>query len=97
MYGMNNSGNLFSDELTNGLIDEAGFNQSKYQITAYCKFALDGSTLVVIYYVDDCAYLYTSEAIEKWFVNKIEKIFHMDILEYSHRFMSVNISQLKNH
>ena len=26
-YGMNNTGNLFDDELTNWMIDEVGFNQ----------------------------------------------------------------------
>ena len=31
MYGMTNSRNLFADKLTNWLIDEAAFDQSKYQ------------------------------------------------------------------
>ena len=33
MYGMTNSGKLFADELTNCLIDEAGFNQPKCKIS----------------------------------------------------------------
>ena len=43
IYGMNNSGKLFGDELTNWLIYEAGFKQSQYQMTIYYKYAPDGS------------------------------------------------------
>ena len=32
MYGMTNYGKLFDDELTNGIIDESGFNQSKEKL-----------------------------------------------------------------
>ena len=35
MYGMNNCGNLFADELTNFLIDEAGLKQPQCQISMY--------------------------------------------------------------
>ena len=35
MYGMTNYGKLFADELTNWLIDEAGFNQSKCQMSVH--------------------------------------------------------------
>ena len=61
MYGINNSGNLFDYELTNWLIYEAGFNQSKYQISVYYKYAPDGSRLFLLSYVDACVYCYTSE------------------------------------
>ena len=53
---MTNSGNIFSGELTNCLINEAGFNQSKCQISEYYKYTQDGSKLVVLYYVDDFVY-----------------------------------------
>ena len=53
MYIFSNSGKLFVDELTNWLIYEAGFNQSKCQISVYYKYAPDGFRLVVLYYVDD--------------------------------------------
>ena len=33
MYGMTNSGKLFSGELSNWLIDESGFNHSKCQMS----------------------------------------------------------------
>ena len=42
MYGMNNSGKLFDDELTEWLL-EAGFIQSQCQMSIYYKYAPDGS------------------------------------------------------
>ena len=61
---MNNSGKSFSDELTEWLI-EAGFIQYKCQMSIYYKYTLDGTTIVVLYYVYDCVYCYTSEALVK--------------------------------
>ena len=61
MYGITNSGKLFADEITNLMIDEAGINQSKFQMYVYYKYAPDGSKLVVLSYVDECVYWYTSE------------------------------------
>ena len=43
------------------MIDEAGFNQSKFQMYLYFKYAPDGSKLVVLSYTDDCVYWYKSE------------------------------------
>ena len=57
---MTNFGKLFADELTNWLIDESDLNQSKCKVSVYYKYAPDGSKLVVLYYVDDCVYWYTS-------------------------------------
>ena len=42
MYGINNSGELFADELTEWLL-EAGFIQSQCQMSIYYKYAPDGS------------------------------------------------------
>ena len=72
MYGMTNNGKLFADELTNYLIYEAGFNQYKCQMYVYYKYAPDGSKLVVLYYVDECVYWYTSKELENWFLNTLE-------------------------
>ena len=47
MYGMNNSGNLFADELTKWLL-EAGFIQSQCQISIYYKYAPYGSNIVLM-------------------------------------------------
>ena len=55
MYGMTNSGKLFADELTEWLL-EAGFIQSKFQMSIYYKYAPDGSKIVVLSYVDDFVY-----------------------------------------
>ena len=41
MYGMTNSGKLFSDEFTECLL-EAGLIQSQYQMYNYYKYAPDG-------------------------------------------------------
>ena len=56
---MNNSWKLFSDELTEWLF-EAGFIQSQCQMSIYYNYALDGSKIVVLSYVDDCVYWYTN-------------------------------------
>ena len=58
MYGMTNSGKLFSDEMTEWLIKE-GFIQSQCQMSIYYKYAPDGSKIFVLSYVDDFVYWYT--------------------------------------
>ena len=65
MYGMTNSGNLFSDQLTGLLMSESGLKQSHY------KYAQDGTKIVVLSYIDYCVYWYTSEALGKWFVDTL--------------------------
>ena len=62
MYGMTNSGKLFSDDLTEWLIEE-GFMQSQCHMFIYYKYTTDGSNIVVLTYVDDCVYWYTNEYI----------------------------------
>ena len=71
MYGMNNPGKSFDDGITNWLIYEAGFNQSKCQMCVYYKYATDGSRLVVLSYADDCVYWYIYEEIVNWFVDTL--------------------------
>ena len=95
MYGMNNSGKLFSAELTEWLL-EAGFIQSQCQMSIYYKYAPYKSNCFLSY-VDDCVYWYTSEAIRKWFVDTLGKIFHVNFLGFAHWFMSIIISQMKDH
>ena len=41
--------------------------------------------------------LVCSEALGKWFVDNLGKIFHVNFLGYAHCFMSVRISQMKDH
>ena len=79
MYGMTNSGNLFADELIEWLL-EAGFIQSKCQMSIYYKYAQYGSKIVVLSYVDDCVYWYYYEALGKWFVDTLGKRFHVNFL-----------------
>ena len=93
---MTNSGKLFEDELIEWLI-EAGFIQSQFKMSIYYKYTPDGSNFFVLSYVDDCVYWYTNEDPGKWFVDTLGKRFHVNFLEYSHWFMSIRISQLKDH
>ena len=86
MYGMTNSGKLFSDELTEWLL-EAGFIKSKCQMSIYYKYAPDGSEIVVLSYVDDCVYWYTNEYLGKWFVDTLGNRFHVNFLGYEHWFV----------
>ena len=45
MYDMTNSGKLFSDELTEWLL-EAGFIQYQCQMSVYYKYAPDGAKIL---------------------------------------------------
>ena len=63
----------------------------------YYRYAPYGSKIVVLSYVDECVYWYTSEALGKWFVDALGKIFHVNFLRYSHWFMSIIISKIKYH
>ena len=49
------------------------------------------------YYVDDCVYWYTSEALVKWFVDALGKIFRVKLLVYAHWFISIRIYQMRYH
>ena len=55
MYGMNNSGKLFSDELIEWLL-EVVFIQSQCQMSIYYKYAPYGTKIIVLFYVDDVVY-----------------------------------------
>ena len=96
MYGITNFGKLFDNDLTYCLL-EPGFIQSKYQMSIYYKYAPDGKNIVVLYYVYNFFYWYTSEAIRKCFVDTLGHIFHVNFLGYAHRFMSIRIYQMKDH
>ena len=93
---MTNYGKLFADELTEWLI-EAGLIQSQCQMYIYYKYAPDGLKNVVLSYIDDCVYWYKNEDLGKWFVDTLRNIFHVNFLGYAHWFMSIRISQLKDH
>ena len=96
MYGMTNSEKLFSDELKEWLL-EAGFILSQCQMSIYYKYALYGAIIVVLSYVYDCVYWYTYEYLGKYFVDTLGNMFHVKFLGYSHWFMSIGISQIRDH
>ena len=52
---------------------------------------------VVLYYVDDCVYWYVSEALREWFVDTLGTRLHVNFLGFSHSFMSISISHLRDH
>ena len=51
------------------------------------KYARDGSKNFALSYVDDCVYWYTNKDIGKWFVDTLEKRYHVNFLGYAHWFM----------
>ena len=71
IYGMIHYIIFFSEEINNWLIDVEGFKQWQCKISIYYKYAPYGSKLVVLTYVDDCVFRYTSKEVGKWSVNKI--------------------------
>ena len=95
LYGMTNSGKLFVDALTEWTI-EAGFIKTQCQMSIYYKYAPDGTKIIVLFYVGDCVYEYISEALVKWFVENLGKIFYVNFLGYAHWFMAIRISQTKD-
>ena len=66
-------------------------------MSIYYKYAPDGSKFFVLSYVDDFVYWYTNEDIGKWFVDTLGKRFHVNLLGYAHWFMSIRMSQLRDH
>ena len=66
-------------------------------MSIYYNYAPYGKSIFVLSYVDDCVYWYTSEAIGKWFVGDLGKIFHVKFFGYEHWFMSIRISHMKDH
>ena len=63
----------------------------------YQKYSPDGSKLVVLSYVGDCAYWYTYEELGKWFVDTLVKRFHVSFLGSAYWFMSIRISKLQHY
>ena len=96
MYGVNNSGNFFARELTKYLF-EAGFFQSQRQMSIYYKYEPDETKIVVLSYVDNFLFWYTSEDFRKWFVDALGNRLHVKYLGYAHWFMSIIISHMRYH
>ena len=66
-------------------------------MSIYYNYALDGSKIVVLSYVDDCDYWCTNEALWKWFVGALGKVLYVNFLGYAYWFISIRISQMKDH
>ena len=96
MCGMNKSEKLFADELIEWLI-EAVFIQYQFQMSVYHKNAPYVTNIVVLYYVGNFVYWYKYETLVKWFVYYLRKRLHVKFLGYAHWFISISISQIKDH
>ena len=66
-------------------------------MSIHYKYAPDKSKLVVLSYIYDCLYWYTSDELVNWFVDALGNIFHVKFLGYAHWFISASISQLKDY
>ena len=66
-------------------------------MSIYYKYASDGTKTAILSYFDDCIYWYTYEALGKWFVDSLGKIFCVNLLGYAYWFMSNIISHMKDH
>ena len=66
-------------------------------MSIYYKYAPYRTQIVVLSYADNYVYWYTSEALEKWFFDALGKKLFVNFLIYSHWFMSIRISQMKDH
>ena len=96
VYGMTNSGKLFSDGLTEWLL-ESGFIKSQLKIYIYYKYARYETKVVLLSYVEYCVYWYISETIGKCFVEILVKIFNVNFLGCACLFMSIKVSHMKVH
>ena len=66
-------------------------------MSIYHKYAPDGSSIVVLSYVDECLYWCTYEALVKWFVDTLGNRYHVNFLGYAHWFMPIRISHIKDY
>ena len=66
-------------------------------MSIYYKYAPYGPKIVILSYVDDCVYWYTSEALGKCFVDILGRRFNVKFVAYAHWFMSITTSQMKDH
>ena len=62
----------------------------------YYKYAPNGKMLLYLKLMN-FLYWYTSEALGKWYVYTIVKIYHVNFLTFAHWFMSIRISQINYH
>ena len=56
-----------------------------------------GTNVVVLSYVDDYVYWYTSESLRKWFVDMLGNVLHVNFFGYGHWSMSIIIYQMNYH
>ena len=66
-------------------------------MSIYFRYEPDGTSTVVLSYVDDCVHWFTSEALGKWFMDTLWNRFHVNFLGYAHWFISIIIYQMKYH
>ena len=88
---------LFYDGISNSLMYVAGLKQSHLQMSIHYKYTPDVFKLLVLSYVDDCVFWYTSEELRYWFLDTLGNSFRVNFLGYAHWFISIRISQLEDY
>ena len=76
---------------------EADFIKYKCYMSICYKYEAYGTKIIVLSYFDDCVHWYTSKALGKWFEDTFGEILFVNFLGYAHWFVSIRISQMKDH
>ena len=66
-------------------------------MSIYYNYAPDGTNIVVLFYVYDCIYWYSYEALGECLADTMGNRYHVNFLRYANWFMSIRISQMKDH
>ena len=56
-----------------------------------------GKKLFFSSYAEDCVNLYTSKSLVKWFVENLGNRLHVNFLGFSHWFIPISISYMRDH
>ena len=95
IYGLTYSGKFWNEEFSEWLIGQ-GFVQSTADTTYFIKYYKDGSWIRLIFYVDDCLYFGSSDAIEKEFEKSVASRFNIDYNGQANWFLQMRIYQYED-
>lgn len=90
IYGLTYSGKFWVEEFTDFLLSE-GFEQSTADPCYLVKYWPDGSWIRLLFYVDDCAYGGSNDAIEKVFEKMISGRYQIDFHGELHWFLQMRV------
>jgi len=92
VYGISSAGRLWSEEWIGWLVKDCGFRQSKSDPALFI-YRRGRNVIVLISYVDDCAYFCTSDEMRRRFERKLKERFDCKILGQIHWFLQTRIRQ----